>query len=161
MNIAKPAFVPESRKREPDWWQKPRSASHKSPFGTFRRKRLSEWTEILPDIPRERVLICRLEYTQTDPEKEFDHLAEEWREAVQFSSSVTEMCLHPAYQQIIGMGPVVVPLLLKELSQRPDHWFWALHAITKENPVDPEDAGDLLKMSEAWIEWGRARNCLK
>jgi len=33
-----------------------------------------------------------------------------------------------AYQQIIDMGLAVIPLILRELEQRPNHWFAALRA---------------------------------
>ena len=91
---------------------------------------------------------------QGDAEK-FQALAETWRREVQFLSSVTEMVLHPAYQRIIGMGTAVVPHLLRELERRPDHWFWALTAITGADPVKPEDRGKLRKMTEAWLRWGK------
>lgn len=91
---------------------------------------------------------------QGDAEK-FLALAEAWRREVQFVSSVTEMVLHPAYQRIIGMGAAVVPHLLRELERRPDHWFWALHAITGADPVKSEDRGKLKKMAEAWLKWGK------
>ena len=51
----------------------------------------------------------------------------------------------------------VVPLILAELATEPDHWFWALHAITEENPVAPKDSGNVGKMTDAWIKWGRQR----
>ena len=85
----------------------------------------------------------------------FQSLAETWRREVKFLSSVTEMVLHPAYQRIIGMGTAVVPHLLRELESRPDHWFWALTAITGADPVKPEDRGKLRKMTEAWLRWGK------
>jgi hypothetical protein len=62
--------------------------------------------------------------------------------------------LHPAYQEIIGMGERVVPLLLAELRREPDDWFWALHAITGANPVPAARGGSLPAMAEAWIQWG-------
>ena len=91
---------------------------------------------------------------QGDPGK-FQALAGTWRREVQFLSSVTEMVLHPAYQRIIGMGTAVVPHLLRELECRPDHWFWALTAITGADPIKPEDRGKLRKMTEAWLRWGK------
>lgn len=91
---------------------------------------------------------------QTDVEN-FQALVEAWRQEVQFLSSVTEMSLHPAYQRIIGMGASVLPLLLRELENRPDHWFWALTAITGVDPVQPADRGKIEKMSEAWLKWGK------
>jgi hypothetical protein len=45
------------------------------------------------------------------------------------------------YQQIIGMGWSVVPLMLEELQREPDQGFWALEAITDVNPVPPDAAG--------------------
>ena len=50
-------------------------------------------------------------------------------------------------------GPAVLPLLLRELQERPDHWFWALRAITGEDPVATEDRGKLDAMTAAWLRW--------
>ena len=61
--------------------------------------------------------------------------------------------LHPAYQRIIGMGWAVVPLLLNELQRQPDHWFWALQAITGEEPARGTET--LQAAAEAWLNWGR------
>jgi hypothetical protein len=87
--------------------------------------------------------------------EKFYFLAEAWRREVRLTSSLTEMILHPAYQRIIGMGFECVPFLLRELERRPDHWFWALTAITGVDPVPPEDRGKLRKMADAWLKWGR------
>lgn len=89
---------------------------------------------------------------QSDAEK-FQTLAQSWREGVRFTSSLTEMVLHPAYQRIIGMGPAAVPFLLRELEERPDHWFWALSAITGADPVQPEQRGRVKNMAQAWLRW--------
>lgn len=93
-------------------------------------------------------------------EQEFHELVKEWREGTQFTSSLTEIILHPAYQRIIGMGPKVVPLILRELQQEPAHWFWALRALTGADPVNPKDAGRVRKMAEAWLNWGKQRDYL-
>ncbi len=55
------------------------------------------------------------------------------------------------------MGVVAIPLILRDLRQQPDHWFWALRSITGENPIQPKDRGRVVKMAEAWLEWGRQR----
>lgn len=87
--------------------------------------------------------------------EKFYSLAEAWRQEVRLTSSLTEMILHPAYQRIIGMGVAAVPFLLRELERKPDHWFWALTAITGADPVRPEDRGNVRKMAEAWLRWGK------
>ena len=99
---------------------------------------------------------ARLSYEESDAELTFRELAEEWRESIRLSSSLTDMFLDSAYQRIIGMGPTA-SLILRELELRPAHWFWALSAITGEDPVNPEDAGRLRRMTDAWLEWGRER----
>jgi len=85
----------------------------------------------------------------------FNQLAETWLNDLPFTSSLTEMITHPAYLQIIGLGKAVVPLILMELQRRPNHWFTALHAITRDNPLPTEDMGDFQRMTEAWLRWGR------
>ena len=44
---------------------------------------------------------------------------------------------------------------IPELDREPDYWFWALQAITGEDPVPPAHRGDLSKMAAAWIRWGK------
>lgn len=86
-------------------------------------------------------------------EQRFLDLVEKWKRETEFASSMLEFCMHPTYQRIIGMGPSAVPLILRELSSSPDHWFWALKAMTGEDPVPEEDRGDLAKMTRAWLRW--------
>ena len=95
--------------------------------------------------------------TQIELEAQFCELAERWRAETAALSSVSAMAIHPAYQRIIGMGRRALPLILHELERAPDHWFWALCAITGENPVPPDDAGDIEKMAQAWLDLGRKR----
>src|SRR5262249_25632314 len=88
-------------------------------------------------------------------EQRFRQLVEAWQSDCPPSSRIADMVMHPAYQQIIGLGPAAIPLLLKELENNLDHWFWALIAITGANPVPPESRGKFKEMAEAWLEWGR------
>ena len=87
-------------------------------------------------------------------------LAKQWEEETRVMSSITMIAMHPTYQRIIGMGEQIVPLILRELQKKPDHWFWALNAITGENPVSPDDVGDIEKMTIAWIEYGKRKGYL-
>lgn len=68
--------------------------------------------------------------------------------------------MHPAYQRIIALGRDVVPLLLRDLQVEPKYWFWALSSITGEQPVADDDAGDMERMTEAWLQWGRQHHFL-
>ena len=90
-------------------------------------------------------------------ESKFQKLASKWREEIRFESSLSKMVTHPAYLSIIGMGPNALPLILRDLEETSDHWFVALRAITDESPVKPKDAGNVKKMKDAWLEWGRRK----
>lgn len=85
----------------------------------------------------------------------FRRLADDWLESRPKGVDVAQMTMHSAYQQIIGMGDSAVPYLLKELKRKPDHWFWALHAITGHNPVPDDKQGKTKDMAKAWLQWGR------
>ncbi|MGL4550093.1 MAG: hypothetical protein ACRC33_02805, partial [Gemmataceae bacterium] len=93
------------------------------------------------------------------PPKQFEalfaKLAEEWRRETRYLSSTTAIATHPSYQRIIGLGPQAVPLILAEMQKQPGHWFWALAALTGENPVQPADQGRVPAMTDAWLRWGR------
>jgi hypothetical protein len=93
--------------------------------------------------------------SRATPAQRFHELAAAWRSATAYLSSPTDMAIQPAYQQIIGMGYEAVPFILAELRDHPDHWFWALKAITGVDPVQPEHRGKIAEMAEAWIRWGR------
>ncbi len=92
--------------------------------------------------------------------EQFQRLATEWRRDTEVLSSVTDMAMLPAYQQIIGMGKSVLPLVFRELEARRDHWFWALKAITGTDPVPPDDRGDVHRMAAAWIRWAHEHEFL-
>lgn len=107
-----------------------------------------------------RSIICaptRLELI-IDPASQFREYVETWRRQTQHWSSVTRMISHPAYVAIVEMGRSVIPFLLAELRDRPDHWFVALQLITGEDPVP---AGSTFgEAVQAWLAWGRAKGYL-
>src|SRR5262245_37026641 len=88
-------------------------------------------------------------------EQRFRRLEANWMDEVGYSSSSTELRGHPAFQEIIRMGEAVVPLMLRDLEQRPRFWVWALPRITGADPVPVSDRGNIGRMSEAWLRWGR------
>lgn len=88
----------------------------------------------------------------------FIKLAALWKSETSTLSSITEMVLHPAYQNIIGMGEAAVPLILSQIETEgddPDQWFWALQSITGLDPVSEKDAGNYQAMAQTWLTWGK------
>ena len=90
-------------------------------------------------------------------EQRFRRLEATWTAETGFLSSHTDIVEHPAFREIIRLGEAVVPLLLRDLEGRPRLWVWALPEITGADPVPPGEAGNIAKMSEAWLRWGRAK----
>jgi hypothetical protein len=86
---------------------------------------------------------------------EFERLAAEWENAVSYHSSTTVRNSHPAYQKIIGLGPAVVPLLLRDMEQNHTHWFHALRQLTGANPVATASAGNIPEIVQAWLRWAK------
>ena len=93
-------------------------------------------------------------------EHRFKELVSQWKEATAYLSSSSQLAMHPAYQQIIGMGPQAVPFLLRELRVEPYQWFWALKAITGVDPVPPSSAGRVREMADCWLRWGHEEGLL-
>ncbi len=91
-------------------------------------------------------------------EERFRRLEAVWTAATGYLSSYTDIVEHPAFREIIRLGDAVVPLMLRDLQERPRLWVWALPESTGDDPVPAPDAGNICKMSEAWLRWGKANN---
>ena len=90
----------------------------------------------------------------------FEKLKTQWKSKTRYMSNSAQMATVWPYQQIIGMGRPALSLILKELERETDHWFWALEAISGQNPVPAEQAGQAENMAKAWIEWGRQQGLI-
>lgn len=97
---------------------------------------------------------------EADLQERFQQLRDDWKTRSRYMSNSAQSAMLWPYQQIIGMGPAVVPLILAELRRETDHWFWALEAITGENPVSAQSAGQVGEMAKAWIEWGQRKGLM-
>jgi hypothetical protein len=92
----------------------------------------------------------------------FRELRTRWLADTRFLSSQQAIVSDPSYLRIIGMGPAVLPLILKDMESAEDQKFWfaALSAIANEDPVNPDDRGSLQSMTQAWLKWGRSRRLI-
>ena len=97
---------------------------------------------------------------QANPETRFLTLKTQWEADTAMMSSAAEIAMHPAYQQIIGMGETAVRLILVELKKKPGHWFWALKSITGEDPILLEQRGRMKEMTRSWLCWGKEHGYL-
>jgi hypothetical protein len=99
------------------------------------------------------------EHSRTVEEK-FRELAEQWSNETWHVSSLSDLATHPSYRKIIELGDPVVRYLLSDLITTHRFWFPALAEITKLRPFDPKDAGNVDRMSDAWIRWGRKKGLI-
>jgi hypothetical protein len=88
----------------------------------------------------------------------FRQLADQWREQTRAVSSDSDIVANFAYHQIMGMGERALPFIFDEMQTHGGRWFWALRAITGENPVRPEDRGNVRRMTATWLEWARVHD---
>lgn len=84
----------------------------------------------------------------------FHNLAETWKEETQLSSSISEIERNRSYLEIISMGEKVLVYIFQDLKHKPAHWFPALRAITRINPIKPLHRGNIRLMTEDWLKWG-------
>jgi hypothetical protein len=80
-------------------------------------------------------------------------MAERWYLDTMPLSSYVERILHPAYQKILVLGKRTVPLIMDEIRDMPNDWFWALRMLTDVDPVEAGDAGNMQAMANAWLRW--------
>lgn len=136
-----------------EWQTNERTSGREFFAGTTER-----WRDRCERFPRPSISLNKEPAPKTRPvDVRFQELKRAWKVETAYLSSLTELGMNPNYQRIIGLGPDVVPILLRELAEAPDHWFWALEAITGTNPVPPEDCGRLRRMAHAWLAWGKEK----
>lgn len=97
---------------------------------------------------------------QYNVEETFNTHLDRWRSETAFHSSMDIITNNPWYQEIVDMGERAIPFILHELQEEPKRICYALFDITNENPVPPEDHGDLEAISKAWLEWGQRNGYL-
>lgn len=136
-----------------EWYEPELESWHEAEIEKVRIRRLAQaFADILASVQPHKV--------KGSLEERFREHAEKWERETMHLSSTTKRVLHPSYQIIMGMGPDVVPLLLRDLQQNRRAWFWALYHLTQENPIDPADAGNIDKMVAAWVRWGKRKGLL-
>ncbi len=89
----------------------------------------------------------------------FYQLASQWTKEAKGQSSISQ-ALTPTYLKILTLGKEITPLILRELEKSPNFWFIALRTLNEENPVSKEHMGNVLKMREDWLNWGKEKKLI-
>ncbi|PSO43050.1 hypothetical protein BRC19_03305 [Candidatus Saccharibacteria bacterium QS_5_54_17] len=99
--------------------------------------------------------------TRTTLRTRFYNLAATWEHETMHLSDIHKKSLHPAYQEIIGMGEDALPFIFEEFKKATRDWFWALNAITGIDPIPKDVRGDKEAMARIWLEWGRTHGYVR
>jgi hypothetical protein len=93
-------------------------------------------------------------------QKNFRRLAARAMQHLGPSSDLSKLFSCQEYVQIIGLGPDVVPILLRDMETTGRPWFSALSAITRVDLSSQAEPGDLRALVTAWLAWGRENRYL-
>ncbi len=82
----------------------------------------------------------------------FNEYVSQWRKDTLALSSIPEKVSHASYLKIIALRVNPTPLILRELRDRPAHWFVALEALNEDGPRGTFPNFDAQRT--AWLTWG-------
>lgn len=94
-------------------------------------------------------------YTTATTQHRFKILADKWEDETINLSSTSMMCSNKSYQQIIGMGEKALPYIFERMVIKPNHWYWALSAISGVDPVPEQYKGNIKATLALWLDWGK------
>lgn len=84
-------------------------------------------------------------------------LLQRWRDETGYLSSSTAITGHPAYLELIALGPAALPFLFRDLEQTGDgHLSKALSAVTGAHPIPADERGQVRKIAASWLRWAKA-----
>lgn len=147
--------IAESRRRarQQEHTAGPRGMSQLSQRVAEAYGRLAEAELEMTQRPIDRAPNAR--YPEPGPElrRRFNQLADQWEEATAFLSATHQAHRHPAYQEILDLGPAAVRPMLERLQQQRGHWFSALREITGESIIRENERGRIRQMEMRWLDW--------
>jgi hypothetical protein len=135
-------------------WRQERNFTSPKP-----RPQLEHWYEDRIQRIKEFRASLFLVHSKDRTTERFNSYVSEWRKDTLALSSIPEKVNHPSYLKVIALGPTIVPSILKELRDRPTHWFAALEALTEDGPL-----GSFARFDDrraAWLEWGMQRGFIE
>jgi hypothetical protein len=88
--------------------------------------------------------------------QQFQALANAWTQhcqRVRFSSQLEHYLDHPAYHQLVALGPPAIPFIMERYQADPLPWGFVLQAITGIPMIaDPNDFSPA-EVKQNWLRW--------
>jgi hypothetical protein len=107
--------------------------------------------------PTEHSQAARYRPQKVDYISQFYRSLKRWRAETAVKSRIGDKIDHPAFNEIVRIGEPAIPLIVKELYQKPDFLFVALQRITGEDPT-PDNCERFSDVVEAWLSWAERTN---
>ncbi len=87
----------------------------------------------------------------------FEKYRNQWVSETIFLSDPSRMFRNDAYRSVIYLGADVMPILISDMQETGNHWFYALEEISGENPIAEANRGNVHLMINDWLDWGIAK----
>jgi hypothetical protein len=83
----------------------------------------------------------------------FIDLKKRWLAETLFVSDPNEIYSNESYNKIIRYGYRALPYILADLEETNHNWFFALAKIIGHDAVKNENRGDVIAMTQDWMNW--------
>src|SRR5947209_27453 len=83
-------------------------------------------------------------------------LASEWGEHCHqtwFSSNLSHYLDHPAYRELVALGPEAVPIIMDHYRRDDLPWEFVLQEITGVRMIDDLSAYNPTEVRQRWLDW--------
>jgi hypothetical protein len=122
----------------------------------------ASWVGDDHDIPAQENAESEAPTVDSELEIIFKGLSKKWREATGGYSLTYRRFAHPTYLSLLVFAEnnkeEIIPLILRELKDRPDWWFEALKFLTNADPTKKGD--NFTEAAKAWLKWGVGRKLI-
>lgn len=132
----------------PDWQE-----SRPTPKKNFSPEGVAIKSLRIVNVPPRAAWIA--EQDALNVETEFKRLSKLLNSKYLGHALLTDRLFSAEYAAVIGLGPRVVPLILRDLQKSLSPWFWALRALTRTDAASDVGAGDFGAMRASWLAWGK------
>lgn len=86
--------------------------------------------------------------------KSFYAVLQRWERETASLSDPDLIRAHPSFAALVKHAPLALPLILSELRRRPSFLVWVLAAAYGNRMDAPRVAGNIRKVTDAWLSWG-------
>jgi hypothetical protein len=83
----------------------------------------------------------------------FDYYHEKWVKETMILSNAKSITANSNFQKIVSYGSEIVPILLRELENKPSNLVWAMNHIL--NRKISNNSLTITEASKAWVSWGK------